>query len=48
MPVRGQDRYGHFHHVPAPAEDLSEQALAWHGRILTAQNEALYDGAAML
>ena len=45
MPVRGSDRYGHFHHVPPPAEDLSAEALAWHERILGAQNAALYDGA---
>lgn len=45
MLVRGQDRYGHFQHLPAPAADLSDEALAWHKRILTAQNEALYDGA---
>jgi ectoine hydroxylase-related dioxygenase (phytanoyl-CoA dioxygenase family) len=42
--VRGEDRYGHFHHIPSPAEDLDEEAIAWHTRILKAQNEALYDG----
>jgi hypothetical protein len=31
--------------VPPPDADLSEQALAWHRHILSAQNEALYDGA---
>ena len=46
MPVRGRDRHRHFHHVPPPAADLSDDALAWHRRILTAQNEALYDGDA--
>ena len=46
MLVRGEDRYGHFQLVPAPGADLSEDALAWHRHILTAQNEALYDGAA--
>jgi ectoine hydroxylase-related dioxygenase (phytanoyl-CoA dioxygenase family) len=45
MLVRGEDRHGHFHLVPPPKEDLSEEALAWHGRILEAQNEALYEGA---
>lgn len=45
MLVRGEDRHGHFHLVPPPREDLSDEALAWHERILTAQNEALYDGA---
>jgi ectoine hydroxylase-related dioxygenase (phytanoyl-CoA dioxygenase family) len=43
MLVRGEDRYGHL--VPPPDADLSEQALAWHRHILSAQNEALYDGA---
>ena len=46
MPVRGKDRHGHFRHVPPPREDLSDEALSWHGRILSAQNEALYEGAA--
>ena len=44
MLVRGEDRYGHFEHVSAPEEDLSDSALAWHNRILTAQNEAMYEG----
>ena len=44
MLVRGEDRYGHFEHVPSPREDLSEQARAWHNRILAAQNEAMYEG----
>ncbi|GAB5471247.1 MAG: hypothetical protein Kilf2KO_42770 [Rhodospirillales bacterium] len=42
MLVRGQDRFGHFQAVPPPQEDLSAEALAWHARILAAQNEALY------
>ncbi len=45
MLVRGEDRYDHFITVPPPQTDLSDQALAWHRRILSAQNEALYDGA---
>lgn len=45
MLVRGEDPYGNFQHFPAPEADLSETAMAWHNRILTAQNEALYDGA---
>ena len=44
MLVRGEDRYGHFERVPPPDEDLSTEALAWHNRILTAQNEAMYEG----
>ena len=46
--VRGTDRYGHFQLVPPPDADLSDDALAWHRHILTAQNEALYDGAAAM
>ena len=45
MLVRGEDRHGHFQLVPPPGADLSEEGLAWHRHILTAQNEALYDGA---
>jgi ectoine hydroxylase-related dioxygenase (phytanoyl-CoA dioxygenase family) len=45
MLVRGEDRHGHFRLVPPPRADLSEDAMAWHRHILTAQNEALYDGA---
>ena len=44
MRVRGEDRYGRFEHVTAPEEGLSDRALAWHNRILTAQNEAMYEG----
>lgn len=45
MLVRGEDRFGHFVPVPAPSDDLSPEALAWHRRILGTQNTALYDGA---
>ena len=45
MLVRGEDRYGHFKLVPPPSEDLSAEAMAWHARILAAQNEAIYAGA---
>ncbi len=45
MLVRGEDRYGHFEQVPPPQADLAPEALAWHARILAAQNEVLYDGA---
>ncbi len=44
MLVRGEDHYNHFHHIPQPVSDLSEDAISWHNRILTAQNTALYDG----
>jgi len=43
--VRGNDRFGNFQHVPPPGADLSADAMAWHARILEAQNEAMYDGA---
>ena len=45
MLVRGEDRHGNFQPVPPPRADLSEDAMAWHRHILSAQNEALYDGA---
>lgn len=45
MLVRGEDRHGHFQLVPPPSADLSEDAMAWHHHILSAQNQALYDGA---
>ena len=40
--VRGEDRYRHFELVPAPEDDLTPEALAWHHRILGAKAEALY------
>ena len=45
MLVRGKDDYNNFVHIPSPTEDLSADALAWHNRILTTQNEAVYEGA---
>ena len=45
MLVRGVDNHRYFEHVPPPDDDMSDQAMAWHNNILTAQNEALYDGA---
>lgn len=45
MLVRGEDRYGNFTLVPPPESDLSVEALAWHKRILDAQNAAFYAGA---
>ena len=44
--VRGEDKYGHFEQVPAPAADMDEKAIAWHHHILQTQNDAMYDGAA--
>lgn len=46
MLLRGADRFGHFAQVPPPDADLSRAALDWHARILAAQNESLYAGAA--
>lgn len=43
MLVRGEDKYGHFNLVPPPEKDLSDEAIRWHGTILEAQNEAMYD-----
>lgn len=45
MLVRGEDKFGHFQHIPSPSSDMDDAALAWHQRILLAQNEAMYDGA---
>lgn len=44
MLVRGKDRFGHLEQIPSPEDDMSEQALSWHKRILVAQNEAMYAG----
>ncbi len=46
MLLRGEDRFGHFEPVPPPEADLSAKAMDWHARILRAQNESMYDGAA--
>ena len=45
MLVRGDDHYGHFELLAPPQDDLSEDAIATHEYVLTAQNDALYDGA---
>ena len=45
MLVCGEDRYGNFQLMPPPREDLSDEALDWHRRVLTTQNEAIYEGA---
>lgn len=45
MLVRGEDHHGHFRQVPAPLDDLTDEALAWHRTILGAQNQAMYEGA---
>lgn len=43
--VRGKDKFGHFQYVPSPTRDMDEDAIAWHQRILSAQNKAIYAGA---
>ena len=41
-PVRGEDRYGHFGHLPEPEADLGAEALGWHGRVVAARQWAQY------
>ena len=43
MPVRGVDRFHNFAHVSAPDVDLSPESLAWHRRVMLAQNDAIYE-----
>ena len=45
MLVRGEDRFHNFLHLPEPKGELDEDAMHWHHRIMTAHQEALYDGA---
>lgn len=45
MLVRGEDRYGYFELINPPEDDLSDDAVALHHRILMAQNQAMYEGA---
>lgn len=42
--VRGEDAFGHFLSTPAPEFDLSEQALEWHARVITARDQASFEG----
>ena len=42
MPVRGEDPYGHFGHLPVPETDLCSEALGWHGRVVAARQWAQY------
>lgn len=44
MLVRGEDKYGNFELLEPPTDDLTEQALANHARVLNYQNEAMYEG----
>ena len=43
MLVAGIDNYNHFTHVPEPLEDLSDEAIAWHQRIIEAQSKVIYN-----
>lgn len=45
MLVRGQDRFGHFRPVPAPAAPFAPEALAVWDAIRTAQAQVLMKGA---
>jgi len=45
MLVQGEDRYRNFLHLPEPRGELDDDAMRWHHRIMTAHQEALYDGA---
>ena len=44
MLVRGVDHHHYFEPVPPPEADMSANAMDWHNKILTAQNEAFYEG----
>lgn len=43
--VRGSDTYGHFLHEPAPSADFHPDAVAFHSRMLAANDQILYRGA---
>ncbi len=43
MQAAGVDNYNHFTHVPEPLEDLSDEAIAWHQRIIEAQSKVVYN-----
>ena len=43
--VRGEDRYGHFHHAPIPSRDLDPDALAFHERASGALRDILFHDA---
>lgn len=42
MLLRGEDRYRHFKPVPSPDDDFSETSIAWHARVLAAQDLASF------
>jgi non-haem Fe2+, alpha-ketoglutarate-dependent halogenase len=43
--VRGTDEYGYFLHEPAPRADFDPDAVAFHSRVLEANDQILYSGA---
>jgi hypothetical protein len=43
--VRGIDEYGHFLQEPAPRTDFHPDALAFHAKMLAANDRILYTGA---
>ena len=43
--VRGEDRYGHFHHAPVPSRDLDPDAVAFHRRASEALRGILFRDA---
>jgi chlorinating enzyme len=40
--VRGSDKYGHFLHEPAPRADFHPDAVAFHAKMLEANDQILY------
>jgi non-haem Fe2+, alpha-ketoglutarate-dependent halogenase len=44
--VRGKDTYGHFLPEPAPSSDFHPDAIAFHARMLEANDRILYRGTA--
>jgi chlorinating enzyme len=42
MLATGVDHYHHFTQIPEPTEDLSEEAVTWHQRIIDAQSKVIY------
>ncbi|MFT5219790.1 MAG: non-heme Fe2+,alpha-ketoglutarate-dependent halogenase [Planctomycetota bacterium] len=43
--VRGEDRFGHFEHSPAPAHDFDPVTVAHHKKATDAMRELLFKGA---
>ncbi|MFT5114994.1 MAG: non-heme Fe2+,alpha-ketoglutarate-dependent halogenase [Parasphingorhabdus sp.] len=43
--VRGEDKFGHFEHTPAPQTDLDPVTMAYHERATKVMREILFQGA---